>query len=425
MFLSKFKKVLNYLGNNIVNTVVIALQIGLVFILAYYSINDYMNFYELKSNIDMELNGRKLYYINSNEDYNIKLSEKEDISDYYNFYKYLSGNYEVLNFSYDNVFLSSNSLSEELKNNCLTTATIDNSDFSLFKGYWVNDRFMKEFNISVCEGRSFKEEDYKVSDVNNVTPAVLGYSFKKQFNVGDIINYKDYNYNGAIRKLQIIGFLHENQLLVEKPIMIATLENLNYDILMPNKFMNLDYSNITDKNQIEKANRNIYKNITQSYLILNSDNDIEDIKSRSVDMNFLDISIVSSDDNINSLKDYFSSEQQKSSVLLLIIFISICMEVFITILSSVNKQKREFLIYYALGADGNYIRELLVLEQCIYFISGILVSSIFFAIFNKMNLLGNINLRALLLTFILFIVIIIFNSIYFKKYLKRYIVFNE
>ena len=405
MFINKLEKVYDYLQDNIEVSVMIILQLAFAFTLIYYSVNNNLEFYKLKNKVENRLNGQDLYYIDNNEDYTLKLYEKENINEYIDFYNYLEKNYKVLNCKNNNVFIPNNEISEELSSKSLVRMNSGNEVFSLFKGYWVNKGFLDYFKIEVSQGRLFEEKDFIINDIEEPTPVILGNYFKNYFKIGDEIKFKDYDYGGISRYLKIIGFLSENQYIINKPIMATNVEDLNYSILLPNREINLNFVDLSNKNVIDNINLDSYKNITESFLILNSEEDTREIKNKSDEMHFFDISLVGSNKSINNIEEYFNSEQKLNIIIDFLIITSITISILINIGSSINKRKKEFKIYYAFGANNKYIINLILLEQSIYFIFGVICSVIFISVFRKINLIDNLNIKAFFITIIIFMLI--------------------
>ena len=178
MFINKLEKVYDYLQDNIEVSVMIILQLAFAFTLIYYSVNNNLEFYKLKNKVENRLNGQDLYYIDNNEDYTLKLYEKENINEYIDFYNYLEKNYKVLNCKNNNVFIPNHEIREELSSKSLVRMNSGNEVFSLFKGYWVNKGFLDYFKIEVSQGRLFEEKDFIINDIEEPTPVILGNYFK-------------------------------------------------------------------------------------------------------------------------------------------------------------------------------------------------------------------------------------------------------
>ncbi|MFR2529731.1 MAG: FtsX-like permease family protein [Clostridium paraputrificum] len=317
-----------------------------------------------------------------------------------------------------NVYIYSNE-NEWLNKNSLTNIEVQGSEISLFNGYWVNEALLEELSIEILEGRGFRDKDFSFNSTEDSIPVILGSSFKECFKLGDKIKYKDYNYGGIERELEVIGFLNKDQYLIKKPIMISNTENLNYTILLPNIPINTEIVDITDSKVIETININLYKNITESYLILDNDSDINDIKKKSDEMNFFDIEVMGSNESSRIIENYFRDEQRINISILLMILISSIIGIISSIILSINKRRSEFSIYYALGFSKRYILALLILEQSVYFISGIIASVIFISIFKSIGIIGQLNIKVVCISIMFFLLIMIISNICLWLYSKK------
>lgn len=420
MLKNKFVKVFDYFYNNIFIATIICLQLAFAFVLIYSSLDMYINFNETKNKIVTNLGTDELYYIENNEDYTIRLYEKDNVSDYNKFYKYISDNYKILKCKNNNIFIEQSSLNEQLVQNSLTNMKVDDNIYSLFSAYWVNDNFMEYFDIKVNEGREFIQEDYLISNINSATPVVLGSGFKSMFKIGDEIEYRDYYYNNSMRKLKIIGFLNEDQYIVQKPIMIANVAYLKYSILLPDIPLDLNFINLDDKNSIDSVNMDTYKNITESFII-SENNDLNKIKEKAEELNFFDINIVGSNYTTELSDNIYISEQNLNVLIIFLIIISTLITIFINIYFSIKKQKKDFRVYYSFGANKKYIIDLLIIELFMYFLGGVFLSINFIAMFKFFNFINEISLYTIMYTLIIFVFLMCVSALALYKYINKYI----
>lgn len=395
----KLANILNYMQENIYTTTMLILQFSFLFFLLYYSINSYSFYSEQQKKIKDKLSGNTFYYIENNEDYNIK--SPNDISNFKKFYEFLNENYYVLNCTSNNVFISSENLSYDLKNKSLTKMNFNNKDFSAFRGYWINQNFIDYFNLELYSGNFFANEDIYKDNTDNYIPVILGFSFYSYFNIGDEIEIKDF-YDDDYKKIKVIGFLEKDEYIINKPIMLTNIESLDYSILLPNKILSstsIDLDNLDDSKIIDKITTNIYKNITESYLILNNDSDIDNIKNEALNTNFFDITVASSDRDIDKFKYYYEAPLKIYSFITVFLIICILIELKVIILDLIKRQSNK----------------LTLLTINLYFLFGGVSSCIFLSIFKYFNFIDTLIFKDYLLTWFIFMGILNIYSIFLLK----------
>lgn len=72
----------------------------------------------------------------------------------------------------------------------------------------VDQKLIDVFNLQCIEGQLFSADDFK--DTGDVIPIVLGYDFRKWYNLGDIIT----DSSGSDQSFQVIGFLDKSSFFI-------------------------------------------------------------------------------------------------------------------------------------------------------------------------------------------------------------------
>lgn len=394
---AKLVNILNYMQENIYTTTILILQFSFLFFLLYYSINSYSFYSEQQKKIKDKLRDNNFYYIENNEDYNIK--SPNDIVNFRNFYEFLNENYYVLNCTSNNVFMLSENLSYDLQNQSLTKMNFNNKEFSAFRGYCINQNFIDYFNLELSSGNFFANEDFYNDNTDNYIPVILGFSFSSYFNIGDEIEIKDFFDDDYYKKIKVIGFLEKDEYIINKPIMLTKMESLDYSILLPNKSLSSTAIDLDNSKIINKITTNIYKNITESYLILNNHSDIDNIKNEALNTNFFDITVASSDRDIDKFKYYYGGPLKNYSFITVFLIICTFIELKVIILDLIKRQSNK----------------LTLLTINLYFLFGGFSSCIFLSIFKYFNFIDTLIFKNYLLTWFIFMVILNIYSIFLMK----------
>ncbi|MGL4971004.1 MAG: ABC transporter permease, partial [Cetobacterium sp.] len=373
MGFNKIDKIINNLSKKIFFTISTIVQFAVAFSLIYVSLQLFIDYGDANKKVVNSFGKQTLYSIQSNEDYSNKLYKEESINDYRNFYDYLNENYRVINAIDDNLFTTGyNNIENFIIPNSPSILIGDEKNYIL-NGLRVNDNYLEDFNIQLAEGRFFNKEEYRLNDINAPIPLILGSDYSEIFNLNDKIYFYDY-YNDSKRNGIIVGFLKAGQFNIRKPIAIENVVSIDKTILIPNQ--PIIESRLIDNNikKINFANVKLYQDITSSYLSNLSNSDILTIREKSDELKFLDINVFNMNDSIQSFKDIFKQQQVFYIAIFTLIILITSIGTITNIVNSINDRKREFGIYFALGATRKYIAHLVLYEILILSFSGALLS---------------------------------------------------
>lgn len=406
MLFNKVDKIFNNLSQKLFFTVSTIIQFSFAFAIIYISLQLFLNYQDSYKKINNSLGSETLYFIENNEDYASKLYKKTDIDDYNNFYNYLEDHYNCITMSEDNFFIST---SENVENFAIPDSPIykhDENSYFTINSLTVNDNYFKNFKIKLFDGRYFDDNDYKSLDDSNEIPLILGYDYSDIFKLNDTIEFYDF-FNKKNKIGKIVGFLEKGQCYIERPVSTNSIKSLDKTILIPNKPLNS--SNIST-DIISLNNVQLYNKITNSYFLNLSDEDILNIQKESIKQNFFDINISNMDESISYFKSLFKQQEIMYLSIFIMIILIASISTITNILNSINDRKREFGIYFAMGATKRYIIDLVVYEITFLLLLSAFLST-FIIKYIKIFEINELNIKGFILLFLIAIITSILISL--------------
>lgn len=406
MLFNKVDKIFNNLSQKLFFTVSTIIQFSFAFAIIYISLQLFLNYQDSYKKINNSLGSETLYFIENNEDYASKLYKKTDIDDYNNFYNYLEDHYNCITMSEDNFFIST---SENVENFAIPDSPIykhDENSYFTINSLTVNDNYFKNFKIKLFDGRYFDDNDYKSLDDSNEIPLILGYDYSDIFKLNDTIEFYDF-FNKKNKIGKIVGFLEKGQCYIERPVSTNSIKSLDKTILIPNKPLNS--SNIST-DIISLNNVQLYNKITNSYFLNLSDEDILNIQKESIKQNFFDINISNMDESISYFKSLFKQQEIMYLSIFIMIILIASISTITNILNSINDRKREFGIYFAMGATKRYIIDLVVYEITFLLLLSAFLST-FIIKYIKIFEINELNIKDFILLFLIAIITSILISL--------------
>lgn len=407
MLFHKIDKIITNLSKKLFFTISTIIQFAFAFALIYISLQLFINYNDANKKITNSFGENQLFSIQNNEDYAKKLYKKNNIDDYNNFYNYINKNYKIINMLEDNFFVTDFDNIENfvIPNTPVTNVGEDN--YYILNSLTVNNNYFENFNIKLSNGRNFNYDDYNPKDNASEVPIILGNDYSEIFKINDKIHFYD-SYSNSKKTGTIIGFLEKGQFYIKKPVAIENIVSLDKTVLIPSQPIKENNQDIINNKATNLNNLKLYLQITNSYFVDLNDSDISNLKEQSNKFNFFDISIVSMDDSISIFKEIFKQQQIiYISILILILLIS-SISMITNIINSINDRKREFGIYFAMGATKKYIIDLVVYEIFILIFSAALLSTLIIKYFNPSDInIFDINTYGLMCVIVLIISMLI------------------
>lgn len=407
MLFHKIDKIITNLSKKLFFTISTIIQFAFAFALIYISLQLFINYNDANKKITNSFGENQLFSIQNNEDYAKKLYKKNNIDDYNNFYNYINKNYKIINMLEDNFFVTDFDNIENfvIPNTPVTNVGEDN--YYILNSLTVNNNYFENFNIKLSNGRNFNYDDYNPKDNASEVPIILGNDYSEIFKINDKIHFYD-SYSNSKKTGTIIGFLEKGQFYIKKPVAIENIVSLDKTVLIPSQPIKENNQDIINNKLTNLNNLKLYLQITNSYFVDLNDSDILNLKEQSTKFNFFDISIVSMDDSISIFKEIFKQQQIiYISILILILLIS-SISMITNIINSINDRKREFGIYFAMGATKKYIIDLVVYEIFILIFSAALLSTLIIKYFNPSDInIFDINTYGLMCVIVLIISMLI------------------
>lgn len=407
MLFHKIDKIITNLSKKLFFTISTIIQFAFAFALIYISLQLFINYNDANKKITNSFGENQLFSIQNNEDYAKKLYKKNNIDDYNNFYNYINKNYKIINMLEDNFFVTDFDNIENfvIPNTPVTNVGEDN--YYILNSLTVNNNYFENFNIKLSNGRNFNYDDYNPKDNASEVPIILGNDYSEIFKINDKIHFYD-SYSNSKKTGTIIGFLEKGQFYIKKPVAIENIVSLDKTVLIPSQPIKENNQDIINNKLTNLNNLKLYLQITNFYFVDLNDSDILNLKEQSTKFNFFDISIVSMDDSISIFKEIFKQQQIiYISILILILLIS-SISMITNIINSINDRKREFGIYFAMGATKKYIIDLVVYEIFILIFSAALLSTLIIKYFNPSDInIFDINTYGLMCVIVLIISMLI------------------
>lgn len=407
MLFHKIDKIITNLSKKLFFTISTIIQFAFAFALIYISLQLFINYNDANKKITNSFGENQLFSIQNNEDYAKKLYKKNNIDDYNNFYNYINKNYEIINMLEDNFFVTDFDNIENFVVPNTPVTNVGEDNYYILNSLTVNNNYFENFNIKLSNGRKFNYDDYNPKDNTSEIPIILGSDYSEIFKINDKIHFYD-SYSNSKKTGTIIGFLEKGQFYIKKPVAIENIVSLDKTVLIPSQPIKENNQDIINNKATNLNNLKLYLQITNSYFVDLNDSDISNLKEQSNKFNFFDISIVSMDDSISMFKEIFKQQQIiYISILILILLIS-SISMITNIINSINDRKREFGIYFAMGATKKYIIDLVVYEIFILIFSAALLSTLIIKYFNLSDInIFDINTYGLMCLIVLIISMLI------------------
>lgn len=407
MLFHKIDKIITNLSQKLFFTISTIIQFAFAFALIYISLQLFINYIDANKKITNSFGENQLFSIQNNEDYAKKLYKKNNIDDYNNFYNYINKNYKIINMLEDNFFVTDFDNIENFVVPNTPVTNVGEDNYYILNSLTVNNNYFENFNIKLSNGRKFNYDDYNPKDNDSEIPIILGSDYSEIFKINDKIHFYD-SYSNSKKTGTIIGFLEKGQFYIKKPVAIENIVSLDKTVLIPSQPIKENNQDILNNKSTNLNNLKLYLQITNSYFVDLNDSDISNLKEQSNKFNFFDISIVSMDDSISIFKEIFKQQQIiYISILILILLIS-SISMITNIINSINDRKREFGIYFAMGATKKYIIDLVVYEIFILIFSAALLSTLIIKYFNPSDInIFDINTYGLMCLIVLIISMLI------------------
>lgn len=407
MLFHKIDKIITNLSQKLFFTISTIIQFAFAFALIYISLQLFINYIDANKKITNSFGENQLFSIQNNEDYAKKLYKKNNIDDYNNFYNYINKNYKIINMLEDNFFVTDLDNIENFVVPNTPVTNVGEDNYYILNSLTVNNNYFENFNIKLSNGRKFNYDDYNPKDNDSEIPIILGSDYSEIFKINDKIHFYD-SYSNSKKTGTIIGFLEKGQFYIKKPVAIENIVSLDKTVLIPSQPIKENNQDILNNKSTNLNNLKLYLQITNSYFVDLNDSDISNLKEQSNKFNFFDISIVSMDDSISIFKEIFKQQQIiYISILILILLIS-SISMITNIINSINDRKREFGIYFAMGATKKYIIDLVVYEIFILIFSAALLSTLIIKYFNPSDInIFDINTYGLMCLIVLIISMLI------------------
>lgn len=363
-----FKYSINNIKKHKLLSIIIITQIILGLFSSYFMINATNIVTKEIKKLDTTLNSGNIFSIRANWDYYEFLKD-------YNSEKILN---DILEIDEVNI-ISMLSLGFTLEgfshsdfNDIEVFSPFDNHIY--IDGVAVNKAAVDNFNLELLSGRFFTDEEYLATD-STVLPIVLGYDFKGNFAIGDLIPL---NYNG-LTHLEVIGFLKEGS---ELPKYIG--KPLDYK----HKIMNIDNQILTTKRYWDKDSVHDFS-LTDSYLYINSNNlnETKD-KIKSIFLNEgVEVNISSEKVGIEVTLGDLIEKQELFSITSTLIIIFTAFTIIFTFMNSINIRKQEFGTYLLCGAKKKDLSKIIFYELALINVVAFLVFLILaFLVFDTISL---------------------------------------
>lgn len=382
---------------NTKTTILSIIQMSICFVFLYFLINQSLITLTEMKKISSVLDNKKMYSFEFIDEVNI-LNNKENSKKIKYFHEIIKNKYDE-NIS----FYSDENL--QVKNfdgiNKFTSPGGSNEDFSWVRAINIDLNFVNNFEFKIDVGRYFSKEDFKSSNSLN-TPIILGSEYKKFFNLGDIIEYKN-QYGGDIRKLKIVGFLEKNSIFISDENTINLDSYVIFSLKDINNTISLDSNNQEYDNMVNFLQIRLFREI----LIQSEENSdiIDDINLMIKENSLSNLIYIKdlSESKINIINEF------KSSVLDQIIGVSLSF-ILVTlglIFNSLNKIKLQYKeigihISYGCSIENIFLRILLefIFLSLISFISCI-IFIISYRLFGSKEIEYLINYKTLLIILII------------------------
>ncbi|MGL4875022.1 MAG: FtsX-like permease family protein, partial [Clostridium sp.] len=157
------------------------------------------------------------------------------------------------------------------------------------------------------------------------------------------------------RNAEVIGFLKKGQEFVETPI--GNYSMISYDdVAIVPEFL------IEDNTFDRLGNIYLYKLISESYITDLSAEDKMKIKEKAKELDLFQVHFTNITEAVESFKELFIELQFFNIAILLLTFLIGVGSLVLSIINSINDRKKEFGIYFALGATKGKIINIVIIE---------------------------------------------------------------
>lgn len=259
------------------------IQITASLLLIAFSFSSIINLAEFKSKFDIFGNSNNVYMIWDNTDDNyfnelINNDIENTETKVYELYSYINNmdNIKTYTFIQDGINIDTNI---ELSN--VSPIEIYDDGENIFNTYdliQVNENFINFYNLHCESGNLFSKSDY--SQEKSETPVILGYNYKKHYEIGERIN----------DKFIIVGFLEKDSFYLA-PKSYGEVLTLNNSIIAPitinseSHLLDLDYA------------------IASTTIFTDDTNYLNEIKEKSDSLGVYDISFRSYSEQLNRITE--------------------------------------------------------------------------------------------------------------------------
>ena len=334
------------------------IQITASLLLIAFSFSSISNLAEFKSKFDIFENSNNVYMIwdNTDDNYFNELMNN-DIENteakVYELYSYINNmeNIKTYSFIQDGINIDTNI---DLYN--VSPMDIYDDGENIFNTYdliKVNENFINFYDLHCESGNLFSKSDY--SQVKSETPVILGYNYKKHYEIGETIN----------NEFIIVGFLEKDAFYLD-PKSYGEVLTLNNSIIAPmiinteSHLLDIDYA------------------IASTTIFTDDPKYLNDIKEKSDSLNVYDISFRSYSEQLNRITE---DTLYQVTIMITIIFIILffCIISFIsTLLNFIETHKQEFSVHLLCGAiKSDFILRVLWQIASIILISDIIILIMF------------------------------------------------
>lgn len=376
----RFKYSINNIKKHKVLSTILIIQIVLGLFSSYFMIYSTNVLNKEIEKVDTVLNSGNIFSITSNWDY------YEYLKDYNSekIFNQIKNIDDVKIISILDIGITLEGFSPDIFTDMTVYSPTSNSIY--IDGVSVNKDVIDTFNIQLLSGRYFTIEEYIETDTT-ILPILIGYDFKDNFKIGDLINYD----SNGINKLEVIGILEKG---TELPQHVG--KSLDYK----HKIINMDNKILTTKRYWTQDD--VYDfTITDSYFYINPDNLNETKNKIKTIFNNEGIEVNISSEKIGielTIRDLKEKQEMFFFTTIMIITFT-ALTIIFTFLNSLNMRKQEFGTYLLCGAKKQDLSRIIVYELFI-------INSISLLMFTIITLLifGNISFT-ILITMIIFCIL--------------------
>ncbi len=271
---------------------------------------------------------------------------------------------------------------EKDRNGPLALLRDANNDLSNWKSCYIDKNFFETYPMRLDSGRFFTDEEFELTyEKGSVTPVILGYEFKKYFDIGDVL-YAWVNQNirdeDSYQKIEIIGFVAEDSTYINKNG--STLYTYNDKIIIPYNYRQYDeYPDMYNTSGGIVSNGMFANGYQGMYILVEKENEKEIMEQLNQILVDNDIAekitftkyLVSSVAITNNYKDNMNIRMALTYITVLFSFVSI---VLVTV-NRISSNIRNYAIHLISGATYGNIYFYIIGEIALYSLLGFIVGS--------------------------------------------------